>query len=389
MKKNIAIIISKLTGGGAERVASNLSIELSETYKVKLIVFDGTERTYPYKGDIFDLGLAAETNPIKKVINVIKKIKYIRKIKKDENIVTSISLLTGPNLVNVLSASGEKVITSVRNFTSKKKMSFLQKKIFNYTMTKSDKIVALSKMVKEDLVQNFSVNSEKITVIYNSCDSNRLKKLAYSTPINYNFNEQNQYIVTVGRHTKQKGQWHLLRAFKKVLVDLPNTKLLILGKGELTEKLQNLARELKIDKNVEFLGYIENPHYLIHKSEVFAFSSLYEGLGNALLESLAMSTTIVSTDCKAGPREILAPGSDFRKQTNEIEFGDYGVLVPVGNEKHFNPYDALTSDEEYLSRAIISVLKNEKMRRYYEEKSNERIKYFSPEKINKQWSELI
>ena len=57
---SIAIIITKLNGGGAERTASNLSIELSKRYNVYLIVFDGTNISYPYKGTLIDLGCSRQ-----------------------------------------------------------------------------------------------------------------------------------------------------------------------------------------------------------------------------------------------------------------------------------------------------------------------------------------
>lgn len=75
----IAIIITKLNGGGAERCASNLSIELSKIYNVILIVFDGRNITYPYEGTLIDLHIKDSNNFIEKVINVIKRVRLVKK----------------------------------------------------------------------------------------------------------------------------------------------------------------------------------------------------------------------------------------------------------------------------------------------------------------------
>ena len=80
--ENIAIIITKLNGGGAERCASNLSVELSRKYNVFLIVFDGRNITYPYKGTLIDLKIADSGNFFTRSVNVLRRASAVRKIKK-------------------------------------------------------------------------------------------------------------------------------------------------------------------------------------------------------------------------------------------------------------------------------------------------------------------
>ena len=98
--KNVAIIIQKLNGGGAERTASNLSISLKDHYNVHLIVFDGRDISYPYEGTLHDLKLPPVEGKIGKVLTVYKRVSAIKKILKEEKIDCSISLMDGANLVN-------------------------------------------------------------------------------------------------------------------------------------------------------------------------------------------------------------------------------------------------------------------------------------------------
>jgi glycosyltransferase involved in cell wall biosynthesis len=287
--KNIAIIITKLRGGGAERVASNLSIELEQNYNISLIVFDGQDRAYPYGGKLFDLQLPAQKTSLKRIKNMFYRIKAVKKIKEEESIDCTISLLDGPNIVNLLSKRRDKVIVSVRNLLSSENMSILRKMTIKYVGNHSDKLVALSKLVKKDLANNFGISDNKMVTIYNSCDNARLLELSQSELGNkFKLESGCRYVVTVGRLTKQKGQWHLIRAFRKVVDIIPNAKLLILGEGELFDKLKLLSDELQLSDNIIFVGFVKNPHSIIRKCDIFVFPSLFEGLGNALIEALAM-----------------------------------------------------------------------------------------------------
>ena len=226
MKKNIAIIITKLNGGGAERCASNLSVELSKIYNVYLIVFDASDITYPYGGKLIDLKVPKSEGGIKRYLGVLKRSQMIHKIKKENNIDVSISLLEGPNLVNVLSRWKEKVIVSVRNCMSKQNGSRIANAIIKYASKKADVTVSLSEMVKIDLVDNYDIDANKIITIYNHVDQELLK--AQKNESDFVLDVNRKYIVNMGRLHHQKGQWHLIRAFSKIATQCPDLDLLIL-----------------------------------------------------------------------------------------------------------------------------------------------------------------
>lgn len=392
--KNIAILITKLNGGGAERAAANLSIELSRYYNTKIIVFDGRNQVYPHGGgELIDLKLPPKKGFFRKLINLLKRVKALRKIKKEYKIDCTISLMDGPNLVNVLSKFNDKVIISVRIFMSlaRKKDSFFEKLKSKFLFRKSDKIVAVAKAIEKDLVINFGASQEKVITINNYVDGKRLFELSNKDESDdkISFDKDFRYIVTVGRLTKQKGHWYLIRAFKKILDKVPNCKLIIIGEGENKEKLKKLAFELGIKDKVIMTGYIKNPHSLILKCDVFAFPSLFEGFSNALLEALACKMPIVSTDCDSGSREILAPDTPFDRKTDTIELAEYGIITPVFGGEHLNNQDALTKEENLLADALLELLENNAMRNSYANKAHRRVFDYSPEVIINQWKVLI
>lgn len=387
-KKNVLIIIHKLNGGGAERCASNLSIELAKTHNVYLACFDCQNITYPHGGKLIDIDVKNSSNNYLRLINTYKRIKTLKKIKKLYKIDCSISLLDGPNIANVFSCIGERLIVSVRNCLSKEPMSIIRKKLITYTCNKADKTITLSKYVGLDLIKNFSVLPKKIETIYNHCDANLLKNMAQFANSSQEIPDGFKYI-TMGRLCHQKGQWHLIRAFKNVLRIYPNSKLLIFGDGEYRDKLEKLAKDLEISENVLFYGYVTSPHSYLSKCDCFVFPSLFEGLGNVLLEAIAFNLPIISADCEAGPREILSPESDIDSFTSRIEYAEYGILIPVMDNGHFDAVSELTIEEEELAKAMIEIQNNTELCQRYRDNTIKRIEDFRTESIISKWDEII
>jgi len=94
-------------------------------------------------------------------------------------------------------------------------------------------------------------------------------------------------------------------------------RLVILGEGPQRRPLERLARELGLGSgDLALPGFVANPYAWMARSAVFALSSRWEGLPNALIEALACGCAVVSSDCPSGPAEILGAGR-------------LGALVPV------------------------------------------------------------
>lgn len=393
MKKNVAIIVQKLHGGGAERTASNLSVILHKCYNIHLIVFDGADIKYPYEGVLHDLKLPPAKGVIGKLRNMARRCKLTKKIKKEENIAASISLMEGANLVNVLSKRKERVISSVRiqmsesraNTWVQKKWNLLQMRLI---ASKSDYIVALSKGVEKDLVENFSVPLKKAVTIYNPCDGNMLKQKAEVHFKDAETLSENS-VITMGRLTEQKGQWHLIRAFSEIVRTVPDAVLYILGEGPLEEQLRELVSDLELDTKIVFLGFVEAPHAYIMRSKVFVFPSLFEGLGNVILEALACGTPVISSDCFSGPREILAPGTQVRGELNGCEYAQFGILTSVCGNAQFNASDPLTPEEKQIVDSVEHILTDAKLRNRYHDAALKRVQDFSPERIMREWISVI
>ena len=181
-----------------------------------------------------------------------------------------------------------------------------------------DGIIAISQGVADDLVQAFGIPQDKVSVIYNPMITPDFPE-RLAAPADHPWLQPGQppVILGAGRLTRQKDFSSLIEAFAMVRRSRA-CRLLILGEGPEREALQHRIRDLAVDADAQLPGFVADPLPFMHRAKAFALSSIYEGLGNVLIEAMAAGIRIVATDCPSGPAEIL-------------EGGRYGELVEPAN----------------------------------------------------------
>ncbi|NWF65856.1 MAG: glycosyltransferase, partial [Campylobacterales bacterium] len=102
--------------------------------------------------------------------------------------------------------------------------------------------------------------------------------------------------------------------------------------------------------------------------------------------AMACGVAVISSDCKSGPREILAPMSDFEFQTKESELGEFGVLNPMFSGD-FENRDIQT--KKIWIDSIIKLLNDDNLREEYSKKAKIRANDFSKDSIVKEWVKII
>ena len=385
MKKNIIILVSKLSNGGAEKAATMLAENLSQKYNVSLVVFDNRIQDYSTNVNLIDLQTPITSNFLKKILNFLKRIRLLRKIKKQYDADCTISFLTGPNLINIMSKTKDKTIISIRNNIKEK--GKLENIINNYVIKHADKIVTVSEDMKNYYIKNKSINLNDIITINNVCDREKIYLQAKEDIENYkDLFENGKIIISLGRYVKQKGQWHLIKAFLKLVREDKEYKLVLFGRGKGKKKLQKLINYLKLNKNVFLLDFVKNPYIYLQKSEIFVISSLYEGFSNVILDAMAVGLPIIATDCDYGNREIISSKKNFPKIT-EYQKEEYGILVPTEDKKYFILKTKLTKEENELYKAMKELINNKALKKYYQQKSLERIHDF--EENTAKWIDCI
>ena len=397
--KQIYFLLNSLAGGGAEAVA----VRLSEHIPIaKFILVEKDVKYQVNKEVIFLSEHSIKTNSILKTL-CIPLYAYELSKKVEYNSII-ISFLERANFVNIVSKFFKKhiAIISVRTNlnTSRTGIKSLNNYLVRVLYPKADLIIAVSHGVKQSLI-NLGIEEEKIKVIYNPYPIDEIRELAKEPLGSYEEIFKHPVLITAGRLTKPKGQWYLLRIFKALKEKHRDLKLVILGEGELKDYLVKLSEELGLktyvwdrDKlsesfDVYFLGFQKNPFKFIARSKLFVFPSLWEGFPNALVEAMACSVCVVSSDCRSGPREILAPNTDFSHQTQKPEFSEYGVLMPVFEVKYKTANEPLEEREIMWVETIDKLLEDKNLRKHYSEKAKQRAEDFRIEKIVQEWKEVL
>ncbi len=375
IKKSIMILVTKLSNGGAEKAATILAKNLSKQYQVYLVVFNNMMQDYKVTVPVIDLKIPKSKCFFKKVLFFLKKVQAVKKVKKQYAIDCTISLLTGPNLVNVLTKKYGKTIISVRNNMQEK--SWLENKINQYVMRQANKIVTVAEDMRIFHIQKDHIPASKIVTIYNVCLLEEINKQSKEKITDYQeiFSKGN-IIISLGRFINQKGQWHLIRAFSEIVKNYPEYQLIIFGRGEKKNALEKLIEELSIQENVHLLEFVNNPYAYLRKADFFVMSSLFEGCSNAILEAMACNLPVIATDCQYGNREILAPNLKTKDKIKYCQTETFGILVPVGDKQYYDADSPLTSEEIELYKAMKLMIEDKALRKAYQEKSLQRIQDF-------------
>lgn len=171
---------------------------------------------------------------------------------------------------------------------------------------------AITHVVADAAVRDLGIDRARITVVPRGRDATRLGRPSPARRADaraaLGIAEGVPVLINVGRQEAQKGQRYLLEALPKVRDAHPHLVLLLVGRdGNSTPDLQRRIRDLDLGSAVRSLGVRHDVGDLLCAADVFVFPSLYEGLGGAVLEAMALQVPIVASDAPA-LREVLAGG---------------------------------------------------------------------------------
>ena len=319
---------------------------------------------------------------------------------------TVLSFMERANLTNVLAArrSGHRAVICERTRPSGEFSGLrgaLMRPLIRRLYPEAAAVVANSLGVRADLELNFGVPPAKLSVINNGCDTAAIAELSrqpldaawaavYARPV----------ICTSGRLTAAKGQWHLLRIFREVKAAVPGAALVLAGEGELRDYLAALASGLGLkthsgpgapppDADVYFAGFHENPYPFIANAALFAFTSVWEGFPNSLVEAMACGAPVVSADCDSGPREILAPATPFGRRAAAPEDTACGVLMPPLTPEKLPAGRGARPYERAWAQKIAGLLADKALLEKYSRASLARAAEFELSKAVPLWRELL
>jgi len=325
LKPAVVQLIDSFNQGGSERQALQLTRLLSDSdsFKVYLATLDpsGSLRATIedlHLGEIpsFPLGSFYDANAVKQLRRFVRWLKSLNvSVIHTHDFYTNVFGMAGGALARLPVR-----VASMRE-TAEMRTS-AQKQVQRVAYSLAHQIVANSQAVRTTLSRD-GVNADKITVIYNGLNLDRIATTASRTEamrlLGLEQNPARRFISIVANMRHEVKDYPMfLRAAKRVAEEIPDAGFLLAGEGELADGLWRLARDLGIQESTFFLGRCEKIAELLSISEACVLSSKAEGFSNSILEYMAAGKPVVATDV-GGAAEV-------------IEEGRTGYLVPSGDD---------------------------------------------------------
>ena len=350
----VLFLIPNLAHGGAEKVLVNLANNMDKTK------FDVTVQT------LFDVGgfkrMPRGNTYVMKLFSPEKLYKYF--IRDNYDII--VSYLEGPTarIVSGCTNPNTKLVSWIHIEQHTKELaskSFRSYKEALDCYSKFDRTVCVSDTVKDDFESIFDTK-KPVEVLYNTNESEKIKKLSDEKVDDVNFSKDIINIISVAKIVPSKGYDRLMKIHKKLIEKNIKNHIYILGIGEEKEKYEKYLAENNLTDTFTFLGYRDNPYKYVKKADLYVCSSRREGFSTAVTEALIVGTPVVSTNC-SGAYELLG------------ENNEYGIVTE--------------NNEDALYEGIKKMLTTPDLLEAYAAKAKERGKAFSTEKTVKAVEEML
>jgi glycosyltransferase involved in cell wall biosynthesis len=323
----------------------------------------------PYKKKLEDIGVKVANFRMKSVFDFWVIFKIIKFIKINKIDIVSTALFPA-DVYGRISAklAGVPIILSTRHRfeDSKQEKNYrLLSWLDTLTMAFSTKIIAVSKTVRDYIIQWHRINPTKVVTLYNGIDTNKYKADNNGNDLlnKFNLDKNRLTIGFIGRLVEVKGLDYLLDAAAEIIKKKKKeVQFLIVGDGPLKGMLQNKTNDLGISKYIIFTGFRQNIHEILNIIDILVISSLSEALPTIILEAMASGKPVVATNVGGVPEVVVN--------------GETGILVPP-------------RDPDSLTEAFLELLESPEKRFMMGEKGRQRVtKQFSIEKMIRDYEEF-
>lgn len=342
---NMAFITDTLSSGGSERVMSVLANELSKNNEVEIICLSGSESFYPIKNNVKLVFLEDKYGK-----NLLRKFLWLSKNIHSDSL--AIPFMVNVYIFTLMALMFKRVPIIISERNDPKTHPVFIRILRKVLIWRAQRVVVQT----QDIANYFPrLMRKKIEIIYNPISDKYIWKSGLKA-------DKKKIIITVGRLSPQKNHVLLINAFAKVSEKHPEYQLHIYGDGEIREKTESYIKAKGLEEKVILKGRCNCLGEVLPHAEIFAMSSDYEGMSNALIEAMYVGIPVVTT-AVSGTKEL-------------IENGTNGFVVSVRDEKAF-------------AEALMRLVENKTLRERFAEKEVDIINKVQPSIILKQWETII
>jgi len=322
MPTDLAIFFSTSGHSGVDRLAKNLVPALARrgyTIDVLKVRRHGPNLTeLPPGVRIIDMGTAHTYSSLMPVVRYLRRERprslYCDKDRINHTALLARALARVPTFLAVGTGTTLSIDCAQRGLFHRIKTRFSTGKLYPF----ADNVIVTAEGVADDMAFYTGLDRNKIQVVPCPVVPARVFDNGFETPDHLWFHDGGPPIIMgLGELCARKDFVTLLRGFAKLREEKP-CRLMIIGRGKDRDRLLAAAHALGVADLVALPGFVDSPYAWLAQARVFAFTSVLEGLGFALIEALACGIPSVATRCPSGPAEIL-------------QNGKYGPLVPVGD----------------------------------------------------------
>ncbi len=334
--RKIAFHLNCLEQGGAERVVTNLANQFAQNgYEVIIATEWYGENEFQTDDAVrrVHVGLREGDEKKHRVVQAVLRVRYLKQFLKEERPDILIPFARKALYRGLMAAYFIKipVLISIRTDPAGHYEELSDKIQIPLLFPRADGCVFQTEGAKEFFAPRLQDNSR---IILNPINP---KYIGVPEPV-----RRNKTVVQSGRLVDFKNQPMLIRAFIEVHKKHPDYDLKIYGGDSFDgtkEILEQIIEENGAQDYVHLMGASDSLEKDLNDAALFAFSSDWEGLPNALMEAMALGLPIVATDCPCGgPRTIM---------TNEVD----GLLVPIKDQKAMEKgINRLIEDRELAGR---------------------------------------
>ncbi|MFK7861171.1 MAG: glycosyltransferase family 4 protein [Granulosicoccus sp.] len=366
-QRSLLFFLYTLDGGGAERVASQLSsFWASNEVQVSLVTITGaSSNDYLIDSRInritLELDGTAKT-PVGTIVSNLKRIIALRRVIRQKQPDVLLSFITEANIVAIFAAflTGTRVVVSERGFapysSERKIWRVMRKLVYRF----ADNVTVQTSVVKDWIVAECAV--KHINIVPNTVKLPLPAEEPVLQPQSVLPSNQ-KLILMVARLQVLKGIDRLIYAFADICSKHPDWSVVVCGAGPERDNLSAMIERLNLGHRVYLVGKVGNVQQWYERADVFALTSKSEGFPNALLEAMACGCAPVSFDCEAGPRDIVRDGVD-------------GILVA-------------DQDNEELASALDRLMSNELLRAQFSTRAKDVLDRFNGETVIAQWESIL